>query len=50
VLEKGQKIIVYEVADPKRSTRAEEQWKKTPRARRGKVAGAGPITRPAQAE
>ncbi|MDB4954513.1 MAG: Lytic transglycosylase catalytic [Myxococcales bacterium] len=37
VLDKGQKIIVYEVADPKRSARADEQWKKTPRARRGKV-------------
>ncbi len=37
VLEKGQKIIVYEVKDPGRSARAEEQWKKTPRARRGKV-------------
>lgn len=37
VLEKGDKIIVYQVADPKRSARAEEQWKKTPRARRGKV-------------
>jgi membrane-bound lytic murein transglycosylase D len=38
VLDKGQKIIVYEVKDPKRSQRADEQWKKTPRARRGKVA------------
>jgi hypothetical protein len=38
-LKKGDKIIVYQVADPKRSARAEEQWKKTPRARRGKVAG-----------
>ncbi len=37
VLEKGDKIIVYQVVDPKRSDRAEEQWKKTPRARRGKV-------------
>ncbi len=50
VLDKGQTIVVYEVADPKRSTRAEEQWKKTPRARRGKVTGAGPVTRPAQVE
>ena len=39
VLKKGDKIIVYQVADPKRSARAEEQWKKTPRARRGKVSG-----------
>ena len=38
-LKKGDKIIVYQVADPKRSARAEEQWKKTPRARRGKVSG-----------
>lgn len=38
-LQKGDKIIVYQVADPKRSARAEEQWKKTPRARRGKVSG-----------
>ena len=39
VLDKGQTIIVYEVADPTRSKRADEQWQKTPRARRGKVAG-----------
>jgi membrane-bound lytic murein transglycosylase D len=39
VLDKGRKIIVYEVADPKRSARADEQWQKTPRARRGKVPG-----------
>ncbi|MBA3460113.1 MAG: LysM peptidoglycan-binding domain-containing protein [Deltaproteobacteria bacterium] len=39
VLKKGDKIIVYQVADPTRSARAEEQWKKTPRARRGKVSG-----------
>jgi membrane-bound lytic murein transglycosylase D len=54
VLDPGTKIIVYEVADPKRSARAEEQWKKTPRARRGKVTaqtgGGGPVTRPAQVE
>ena len=37
VLAKGDKIIVYQVADPSRSKRAEEQWQKTPRARRGKV-------------
>ena len=34
VLEKGQTIIVYQVSDPKRSERAEEQWKKMPKARR----------------
>lgn len=39
-LAKGDKIIVYQVTDPSRSDRAEEQWKKTPKARRGKVAGA----------
>ena len=39
VLEKGDKIIVYQVIDPKRSERAESQWKKTPKHRRGKVAG-----------
>ena len=39
VLAKGDKIIVYQVADPTRSKRADEQWKKTPRARRGKVSG-----------
>lgn len=38
-LAKGDKVIVYQVADPKRSKRAEEQWQKTPRARRGKVSG-----------
>ena len=36
-LDKGQTIIVYEVADPKRSARAGEQWKKTPTSRRGKL-------------
>lgn len=36
-LDPGTTIVVYEVSDPKRSSRAEEQWKKTPRARRGKV-------------
>jgi len=40
VLAKGQTIIVYQVADPNRSKRADEQWRKTPRGRRGKVAGA----------
>jgi membrane-bound lytic murein transglycosylase D len=37
VLEKGQSCIVYEVQDPGRSKRADEQWHKTPRARRGKI-------------
>jgi membrane-bound lytic murein transglycosylase D len=54
VLEAGQSIIVYEVTDPSRSTRADEQWKKTPRARRGKPSAQhadhttsdGPVTRP----
>ena len=36
-LEKGQAIVVYQVKDPSRSKRADEQWQKTPRARRGKV-------------
>ncbi|MBS1123681.1 MAG: Lytic transglycosylase catalytic [Deltaproteobacteria bacterium] len=39
VLAKGDKIIVYQVSDPSRSKRADEQWRKTPRGRRGKVAG-----------
>jgi membrane-bound lytic murein transglycosylase D len=39
VLAKGDTVIVYQVADPSRSDRAEEQWKKTPRARRGKLTG-----------
>ncbi len=39
VLAKGDKIIVYQVSDPSRSKRAEEQWRKTPRGRRGKLAG-----------
>jgi membrane-bound lytic murein transglycosylase D len=39
VLTKGQTIIVYQVADPNRSKRADEQWQKTPRARRGKLTG-----------
>jgi membrane-bound lytic murein transglycosylase D len=33
-LEKGDKIVVYQVVDPKRSERAEEQWKKTPKAQK----------------
>jgi hypothetical protein len=39
VLSKGQTIIVYQVADPGRSKRADEQWRKTPRGRRGRLAG-----------
>lgn len=39
VLSKGQTIIVYQVADPSRSKRADDQWKKTPRTRRGKLTG-----------
>jgi len=64
VLEKGQTIIVYEVADANRSKRAEEQAKKTPRGHRGKVTGTraehtasgtpddndGPVTRPSHDE
>jgi len=51
VLEPGQKIVVYDVSDPKRSARAEEQWKKTPHARRAKVtSGGGPVTRPSQVD
>jgi membrane-bound lytic murein transglycosylase D len=61
VLEKGQKIIVYQVADPTRSERAEEQWKKMSKARRSKKAAQrpkstsstdeeGPVTRPSQIE
>jgi membrane-bound lytic murein transglycosylase D len=52
VLEPGQKIVVYDVADPKRSARAEEQWKKMHHARRGTVrsGGGGPVTRPSQVE
>jgi LysM repeat protein len=61
VLEKGDKIIVYQVVDPNRSERAEQQWKKTPKRRRGKVTGElatessasapdGPVTRPTQVD
>jgi len=35
-LEKGDKVIVYKVVDPKRSERAEEQWKKIPRPKKAK--------------
>lgn len=55
VLEKGQKIIVYQVSDPTRSQRAEEQWKKMPKARKKKAPSTtpkttseGPVTRPGQ--
>jgi membrane-bound lytic murein transglycosylase D len=50
VLTKGQKIIVYQVTDPKRSERAEEQWRKTPKARRGKRTSEGPVTHPADVD
>ncbi|HET9993573.1 MAG TPA: LysM peptidoglycan-binding domain-containing protein, partial [Kofleriaceae bacterium] len=61
VLEKGQSCIVYEVQDPGRSKRADEQWQKTPRARRGKVSKEraqrtatspdnDPVTKPAQVD
>ncbi len=61
VLAKGQKIIVYSVADPKRSERAEEQWKKMPKSKRAKNASPrpkttsdrtsdGPVTRPSDLE
>jgi membrane-bound lytic murein transglycosylase D len=52
VLEPGQTIVVYEVTDPSRSKRADEQWHKTPRARRGKTTthsdppAPGPVMRP----
>ncbi len=63
VLEKGDKIIVYQVTDPTRSDRAEEQWKKTPRPKKGKgdksngtsdakkkktAESPGPVTKPTQ--
>jgi hypothetical protein len=54
-LEKGQKIIVYQVADPTRSKRAESQWKNLPKARKKKAGSSarkstseGPVTRPGQ--
>ena len=52
VLDKGDKVVVYEVSDPSRSPRADEQWRKTPRARRAKPAPkpSGPVTKPAQIE
>nr|HEX4313694.1 LysM peptidoglycan-binding domain-containing protein [Kofleriaceae bacterium] len=47
VLSKGDKIIVYRVTDPSRSARAQEQWSKTPRAKRKKqTATSGPVTKP----
>src|ERR1051325_6892180 len=49
VLAKGQTIIVYQVADPNRSKRADDQWKKTPRARRGKLSGS-PTSRTARTQ
>jgi membrane-bound lytic murein transglycosylase D len=61
VLEKGQSCIVYEVQDPGRSKRADEQWQKTPRARRGKISKEraqrtatspdnDPVTKPSQTD
>ncbi len=61
VLDKGQSCIVYEVKDPGRSKRADEQWHKIPRARRGKVATEraqrtankpddAPVTKPGQTD
>ena len=61
VLEKGQSCIVYEVQDPGRSKRADEQWQKTPRARRGKISKEraqrtatspdnDPVTKPSQSD
>jgi len=53
VLAKDQKIIVYQVIDPTRSERAEEQWRKTPKARRPKRTSQkaqGPITRPTEVD
>lgn len=44
VLKKGEQIIVYQVVDAKRSLRADEQYKKTPRNMRGKVIGAKATT------
>jgi len=52
---------VYEVQDPGRSKRADEQWQKTPRARRGKVSKEraqrtatspdnDPVTKPSQSD
>ncbi|MGE0867929.1 MAG: LysM peptidoglycan-binding domain-containing protein [Kofleriaceae bacterium] len=49
VPDSGAKLIVYQVVDPKRSDRAEEQWKKTPRARRGKQAANRSASDPAPA-
>ncbi|MEO6772192.1 MAG: transglycosylase SLT domain-containing protein [Kofleriaceae bacterium] len=61
VLEKGQSCIVYEVQDPGRSKRADEQWHKMPRARRGKISkqrtehtatspDSAPVTKPDQVD
>jgi len=44
VLTKGQSIIVYQVTNPTRSLRADEQWRKTPRNMRGKMVGAKATT------
>jgi hypothetical protein len=52
VLAKGDKIIVYQVADPSRSERAEEQWKKMPKPRKKATAAAPdePVTKPTQVD
>ena len=59
VLQPGQKIIIYQVEDRTRSARADEQWKKIPRARRKKpplphaddtASDLGPVTQPTQVE
>jgi membrane-bound lytic murein transglycosylase D len=50
VLDKDQKIIVYRVTDPSRSDRAEEQWRKTPKSRRGKRTSEGPVVRPSDVD
>jgi membrane-bound lytic murein transglycosylase D len=50
VLEKGQKIIVYQVSDPSRSERAKKQWRKTPKSRRSKRTSEGPVVHPGQVE
>jgi membrane-bound lytic murein transglycosylase D len=52
-LEKGQKIVVYQVIDPNRSERAQAQWRKTPKTRRPKRTSQksdGPITRPTEVD
>ncbi len=58
VLAKGDKVIVYEVVDPKRSERAEEQWKKIPRPKKKRDESAkpkknvadAPVTKPTEVD